>query len=269
MRKNLLLTVPLLACLASACSDKNDKVIAKVGPEKITESYLKQKLEEISPNAQSYLATKPGRKQFLDILVNEKLMLLAAKKSETARSEEYKKRIAAMEADLKEKLQYYKDFLLAKMWVENLREGPIKVAPAEIDEYFAKYPYEITVEHIILPTYEEAEAVMKKVKGGADFAKTARERSIDKDNVRLPPVIFGEFMPELEEMAFKMRPGEIQGVVKTPLGFHILKKVSQTRLDQTLSRERIQRVLEKKKFDAYLAKFQKKMKVEVLNEDYK
>ncbi|MBU2572618.1 MAG: peptidylprolyl isomerase [Elusimicrobia bacterium] len=269
MRKNLLLVLPFLACLAAACSKNNDKVIAKVGPEKITESYLKQKLEEIAPNAQSYLATKPGKKQFLDVLINEKLMLLAAKKSDAARSVDYKKRVTLMETELKEKLQYYKDYVLAKMWVETLREGPIKVTPAEIDDYYAKYPYEITMEHIILPTYEEAEAVIKKVKSGADFSKTAREKSMDKDNVRLPPVIYGEFMPELEEMAFKMRPGEVQGIVKTTLGYHILKKAAQTKLDPSSSKERIRRVLEKKKFDAYLAKFQAKVKVEVLNEDYK
>lgn len=261
--------MPFLVCLAAACSKNHDKVIAKVGSEKITEPYLKQKLQEIAPDAQSYLATKPGRKQFLDLLINEKLMLLAARKSDAARSPAYKTRVAAMETELKGKLQYYKDYALAKLWVETLREGPIKVVPAEIDDYYAKYPYEITVEHIILPTYEEAEAVMKKIKSGADFSKTAREKSMDKDNVRLPPVIYGEFMPELEEMAFKMRPGEVQGIVKTTLGSHILKKVSQTKLELSSSKERIQRILEKKKFDAYLAKFQAKVKVEVLNEDYK
>lgn len=259
----------MLACLAAACSKNNDKVIAKVGSEKITESYLRQKLGEISPNALSYLATKPGRKQFLDILVNEKLMILAARKSDTPGSKDYKARINTMEEDLKAKLQYYKDYMLVKMWVETLREGPLKVSPEELDEYYAKYPYEITMEHIIMPTYEEAEAVMKKVKNGADFNKTARENSMDKDNVRLPPVIYGEFMPELEEMAFKMRTGEIQGIVKTSLGYHILKKAAQTKLDPVQSRERFRRILEKKKFDVYLAKFQAKTKVEVLDENYK
>ena len=255
--------------MAAACSKENDKVIAKVGSEKITESYLRQKLEEIAPNAQNYLTTKPGRVQFLDILINEKLMILAARKSDTARSEEYKKRIGIMEAELKSKLDYYKDYILAKMWVEELRQGAIKVTDAEVADYYAKNPYEITVEHIVMPTYEQAEAVMKKVKAGADFAKTAKEKSMDKDNVRLPPVMYGEFMPELEEMAFKMRPGEIQGVVKTGLGYHILKKISQTKPDFAQVKERVRRIAEKKKFDAYLAKFQAKTKVEVLDENYK
>ena len=255
--------------MAAACSKNNDKVIAKVGSEKITESYLRQKLEEIAPNAQSYLATKPGRKQFLDILINEKLMILAARKSETARSEDYKKRVSVMENELKSKLEYYKDYMLAKMWVEELRQDKIKIMDTELEDYYAKTPYEITVEHIVMPTYEEAEAVMKKIKAGADFAKTAKEKSMDKDNVRLPPVMYGEFMPELEEMAFKMRPGEIQGVVKTGLGYHILKKISHTKPDFAQAKERIRRIVEKKKFDAYLDKFRAKAKVEVFDENYK
>jgi parvulin-like peptidyl-prolyl isomerase len=269
MRTKFLAALLFAAFMAAACSKENDKVIAKVGSEKITESYLRQKLEEIAPNAQSYLATKPGRKQFLDIIVNEKMMILAARKSDTARSEDYKKRVSIMESELKSKLSYYKDYMLAKMWVEELRQGPVKVTDAEVEEYYAKTPYEITVEHIVMSTYEEAEAVIAKVKAGADFAKTAKEKSLDKDNIRLSPVMLGEFMPELEEMAFKMRPGEIQGVVKTALGYHILKKISQTKPDFAQVKERIRRIVEKKKFDAYLAKFQTKIKVEVLDENYK
>ena len=269
MRIKPLVLVLSAAFMAAACSKDNDKVLAKVGSEKITESYLRQKLEEIAPNAQTYLATRPGRKQFIEILINEKLMLSAARKSETARSEDYKNRVSGMEKELKSKLDYYKDYMLAKMWVEELRRDKIKVTDAELEEYYARTPYEITVEHIIMPTYEEAEAVLKKIKAGADFARTAKQSSIDKDNVRLPPVMYGEFMPELEEMAFKMRPGEIQGVVKTGLGYHILKKISQTKPPLAQAKERIFRILEKKKFDAYLAKFQAKTKVEVLDENYK
>ncbi len=258
-----------MALMATSCSKSDDKVIAKVGPEKITESYIRQKLEEIAPNAQNYLATKPGRKQFLDILINEKLMILAARKSETARSEDYKKRVAAMELDLKTKLAYYKDYMLAKMWVEDLRQNKIQVTEAEIAGYYEKNPYEVVVEHIVTPTYEEAEAVIKKVKAGADFARMAKDTSLDRDNVRLPPVMYGEFLPELEEMAFKMRTGEIQGVVKTKLGYHILKKISQTKPPFERVKERVRRIMEKKKFDSYLAQFQDKTKVEVLDESYK
>jgi len=70
MKTKSLVLLLSAAFMAAACSKNNDKVIAKVGSEKITESYLQQKLADIAPNAQNYLTTKPGRKQFLDILIN-------------------------------------------------------------------------------------------------------------------------------------------------------------------------------------------------------
>ncbi len=267
MKKTAILLCAALA--AAACSGKGDKVVAKVGPEKITESYLQQKFLEVSPAAQEYLATKPGRRQFLDVLIHERLMLLAARKSPVASSEEYKARVRQKEAEMKDLLRDYKDFTLTRMWVEEMRGNELKVSDAEVEDYFRQHPYKVTLEHILLPSYEEAEKVMRKLKAGADFEKTAKEYSLDKETVRLPPVMYGEFLPELEDMAFKMRVGDVQGPVKTPLGFHIIKKLSQDKADRASSLERVRKILEKKKFDAYLAKFQEKTKVEVLDENYK
>jgi len=266
--KNLL---PLLlsALFLSSCSKQDDRVVARVGSEKLTESYVGEKLTEISPNARQYLTTKPGRKQFLDILIHEKLLELAAKKSAVAKSEDYKARIKQMETEMKAKLAEYKDFTLTKMWVEDLRSKELKVTEEELDQYYQQYPYKIVVDHIILESSEEAESTIKRIKSGADFTKMAKEHSLDNENIRLPPVMYGEFIPELEDMAFKMRPGEVQGVVKTSLGYHILKKISQEKANPLEAKERIRRILEKKKFDAYLNEFQAKIKVEVLDENYK
>jgi parvulin-like peptidyl-prolyl isomerase len=257
------------AALFAACSRQDGKVIARVGGEKITDTYLQEKFSEISPAAQAYLATKPGRRQFLDVLIHERLMLLAARKSAVASGDDYKSRVRQKEAEMKATLEDYKNYMLTKMWVDDMREHELKVTDAEVEDYYQKYPYKVTLEHILLPSYEEADKVIKKIKAGADFERTAKEYSLDKDTVRLPPVMYGEFMPELEEMAFKMRVGEVQGIVKTALGFHIIKKVAQDKADRAASLDRVRKILEKKKFDAYLAKFQEKMKVEVLDENYK
>ncbi len=267
MRK--LLTILLAASALAACSKNEDKLIARVGPDKITESYLREKFAEISPAAQEYLASKPGRKQFLDVLIHERLMLLAARKSGVASGEAYKTRVREKEKEMKEALASYKDFLLTRMWIEDMQAGPLKVTDEEVSRYYDEHPYKVRLEHILLPSYEEADKVFRKLKAGADFEKTAKAYSLDKENVRLPPVMYGEFMPELEDMAFKMRTGETQGIVKTPMGFHILKKLGQEKADKASSAERIRKILEKKKFDDYLAKFQKKNKVEVIDEDYK
>ena len=264
-----LLTFLAAALVFSACSKQDGKVIAKVGSEKITDTYLQEKFAEISPAAQEYLASRPGRKQFLDVLIHERLMLMAARKSRVASGDEYKASVREKEAEMKETLEAYKDFMLTRMWIEDMRESELKVSEPEALEYYQKYPYTVRLAHILMPSYEEAEKVVKKLKAGADFDKTAKEYSMDKETVRLPPVMYGEFMPELEDMAFKMRTGETQGIVKTSMGFHIIKKLGQDKVEQAQALERVRKILEKKKFDAFLAKFQEKNKVEVLDETYK
>ncbi|OGR57701.1 MAG: hypothetical protein A2X34_00210 [Elusimicrobia bacterium GWC2_51_8] len=266
--KNFLLFL-FSALFLAACSKQGDRIVARVGSEKFTEKYVNEKLTEISPDAQQYLATKPGRKQFMDILIHEKLLELAAKKSAVAKSAQYKESVKRMETEMKAKLTEYKNFTLTKMWVEDLRAKELKITDEETEQYYQKHPYKIVVDHIILDSSEEAEKTIRKIKSGADFNKMAKEYSMDKENVRLPPVMYGEFIPELEDMAFKMRPGEVQGVVKTSLGYHILKKVSQNKADPREAKERIRRILEKRKFDVYLNEFQSKIKVEVLDENYK
>jgi parvulin-like peptidyl-prolyl isomerase len=266
---NKLLTLLAAVLFLAACSKQDGKVIAKIGSEKITDSYLQAKFAEISPAAQEYLASKPGRKQFLDVLIHERLMLMAARKSRVASGDDYKARIREKEEEIKRTMEDYKDFMLTRMWIEDMRGNELKVSDEEVAEYYQKYPYKVSLAHILMPSYEEAEKVVRKLKAGADFDRTAKEYSLDKETVRLPPVMFGEFMPELEDMAFKMKQGETQGIVKTPMGFHILKKLGQAKVEQPEAGERVRKILEKKKFDAYLAKFQEKNKVEVLDADYK
>jgi len=266
--KKLFILLAAVAALAS-CSGKDGKVVARVGSEKITETYLQEKFAEISPAAQEYLSTKPGRRQFLDVLIHERLMLMAARKSPVASGEDYKAKMRQKEAEMKETLQAYKDFMLTRMWIEDMRNGELKVTDQEVKEYYKQYPYKVALAHILLSSYEEAEKVIRKLKAGADFDRTAKEYSMDKETVRLPPVMYGEFLPELEDMAFKMRIGETQGIVKTQLGFHIIKKLSQEKAGEAEALERVRKILEKKKFDAYLTELQKKNKVEVLDENYK
>lgn len=266
--KRLLTLLGAVLALA-ACSGQDGKVVARVGSEKITETYIQEKFAEISPAAQTYLATKPGRKQFLDVLIHERMMLMAARKSRVASSEDYKGRVRQKEAEMKQTLQDYKDFMLTRMWVEDMRSNELKVTDEEVRAYYEKYPYKVTLAHILLSDSEEGEKVVRKLKAGADFEQTARQYSLDKDAVRLPAVMYGEFMPELEDMAFKMKVGETQGLVKTALGYHIIKKLAQEKTAPAEAMERVRKILEKKKFDTYLAKFQEKTKVEVTDENYK
>ena len=79
----------------------------------------------------------------------------------------------------------------------------------------------------------KAEALAARAKApGADFAKLANENTDDPSGKttggKLPPFSHGQMVPEFEEAAFSMAPGEIRGPIKTQFGYHIIKVESKT-----------------------------------------
>lgn len=126
----------------------------------------------------------------------------------------------------------------------------VPVTDAEIRaQYEAKkatfaVPELVTVHHILIAADANAgpdadakarakiEALIKRLGAGEDFAKLARENTDDptgKENGgQLPPFGRGQMVPEFEQAAFDMKPGEIRGPVKTSYGYHVLKLIAKT-----------------------------------------
>ncbi len=73
----------------------------------------------------------------------------------------------------------------------------------------------------------EAEAIVKSLKSGADFAKLAQEKSQDPGSAKQGGVIDyfarGAMVPEFEAYAFSGKVGEISEPVQTDFGFHVIK----------------------------------------------
>jgi len=74
---------------------------------------------------------------------------------------------------------------------------------------------------------QKAEALQAQVKQGADFAKLARENSQDPGSGPkggdLGWFKRGAMVKEFDEVAFKLKPGEVSDVFKSPFGYHFLK----------------------------------------------
>ena len=75
----------------------------------------------------------------------------------------------------------------------------------------------------------KAEQVLKQAKGGADFAKLAREQSQDPGSAPqggdLGFFPKGQMTPTFEEAAFALKNGAVSGLVESPFGLHIIKVV--------------------------------------------
>jgi parvulin-like peptidyl-prolyl isomerase len=85
----------------------------------------------------------------------------------------------------------------------------------------------VQVQHIMVRTQAEAEAILREVKEGKDFAELAKAKSQDMGSAEkggdLGPLRRGMTVPEFEEEAFRLTEGEISPVVKTKYGYHIIK----------------------------------------------
>jgi peptidyl-prolyl cis-trans isomerase D len=151
-------------------------------------------------------------------------------------------------------------------------EISVSISDAEIKNYYTRHKEdefteeeEVKARHILLKVEENASEedknkvkakaldVLKKVKEpGADFAALAEEYSDDPGSAKkggdLGFFKRGRMVPEFEEAAFKLNPGEISDLVESTYGYHIIKvEEKKERRVKTLdeARNEIQRKLAK------------------------
>jgi len=144
------------------------------------------------------------------------------------------------------------------------------ISPQDVENYYNsnvqqfQTPEQVRASHILLKTdgkneadvRKQAEDILKQAKApGADFAALAKKYSEDdgsKENGGdLDYFPKGRMVPEFEQAAFSMQPGQISDLVKSQFGFHIIKVVDhkpattrsldevRAQIQETLSNQRV------------------------------
>lgn len=112
--------------------------------------------------------------------------------------------------------------LLAAQMIQTISEG----VASDVEQVHAR--------HILVSTEAEADDVLTLLEGGAEFDQLARIYSLD-GSTRPGGGDLGWFargtltVPELEEAAFALQPGEVSGVVQTELGYHVVEVLNRER----------------------------------------
>jgi len=117
----------------------------------------------------------------------------------------------------------------------------ITVTPQDIQRYYEdnaqqfSSPEQVRASHILLKTEGKNEADVKKqaddlaarAKAGADFAALAKQHSEDESNNTTGGDLDffgrGQMVPEFDQVAFALKPGEVSDAFKTSFGYHVVK----------------------------------------------
>ena len=138
-------------------------------------------------------------------------------------------------------------------------------------------PEEVRAAHILVKTEDEAKTLIEQLKGGADFATVAKEKSEDKgsgaNGGELGWFAKDVMVKEFADAAFAMKVDEISPApVKSQFGYHIIKlQERRTQPAPTLDsqKEQIRAELSEETVQALVKTLRTEAKVEVLGPDGK
>jgi len=194
------------------------QVLATVNGAKITQGDLETATEDLGQNLPPQLKGKAKEAYLLDYLIDGQLVVGKAQSDKLDQTPEYKEKLAYLQNKALMEL-VLEDVAKKATTDENLHKTYDEAAKAQKSET------EIHARHILVPTEDEAKAALKRVKGGEDFAKVAKEVSKDpgSEGGDLGWFTKDRMVPEFADAAFKLQDGQISDPVKSQFGWHIIK----------------------------------------------
>src|SRR5205085_4646455 len=130
-------------------------------------------------------ASEEGRKQYLQLLIREKILLQEARRSGLPNDESYRKAVREFKKNAEARLKEYKETLLIESYLRKLRAKDLAASDADVKKFYeahaAEYaqPVEVQAQHILVNSEAEAAAALQRVKNGESFEKVAQQVSKD------------------------------------------------------------------------------------------
>jgi peptidyl-prolyl cis-trans isomerase C len=208
----------LAAPITALRAQESDPVVARANGVDIHESEVAYAEEEVGGN----LPTMPPaqKREYLITYLADVIVL-----SQVAEQQKLGDR-----PDVKRRLAFDRGRLLMEAMLQDAGRSSVsdeaerKVYDEAVKQ--AAGEQEVHARHILVPTEDEAKAILAQLKGGADFATLAKEKSKDPGAAEggdLGYFTKDQMVPEFAEVAFKLDKGQISDPVKTQFGWHIIK----------------------------------------------
>ena len=218
-----------------------NKVLAIVNGNEITEKEVQRALLGFPQETQQYYKTEEGKKQFLDQMINFELIYNYALDSDMKNDSEYIEQVQLIEKDL-----------LIQMGVKNIMVS-VDITEEEIQKYYEdnsqmfKSEETVSAKHILVDTLEQMQEVKAEITNGISFEEAAQKYSkcpSASQGGSLGSFTRGRMVPEFEEAAFGLQVGEVSEPVKTQFGYHLIQ-VDEKNLEGIKSLEESRQIIVK------------------------
>ncbi len=255
----VLLGILVLVFFSACATRKEGKIVARVGDRAVTAEDLEREWKAASRIIIQGIPELQRKKELVDKLVGDQVVILEAYKEGLDNAVESDTIFAQQKGRILLNVLYQKEIA-----------DKAKVTESELRKEYEMMQQEVHASHILVETEKEADEIYKQLKGEADFAELAREKSIDpsaKDNAGdLGFFQWGRMVPEFQEVAFKMKEGQISRPVKTKYGWHVIKLIERRDVEQPpfeeakgLIENQLGRAKKEKRVEEYYEKLKKEV----------
>ena len=185
----------------------------------------------ITPSEELALKEMDSRFKSMNKIEKENFNQFLKKKNKTF--EEYKEKICSKKSN---QIQAAINF-----WIKNFVNTQVNLTDKDVRKYYESCAELVTTSHIqikpdsqspedLLKAKKKAEAIKKKISAGEPFEKFIDESSCNNSNIE--EFGRGEMVKSYEDAAFNLKKDEVSDVVKTPLGYYIIKLKSKKTVKQ-------------------------------------
>jgi parvulin-like peptidyl-prolyl isomerase len=287
----------------SAYAADAGNVVAKVNGTSLTQKDLDRELDRLIPRITFHRSVPEEKRKMyydkaLEELINQELEYQDAvskgmkidKEKVDAEMEKIKNRFKSQE-DFKTALersgiteenlrkQVEKSLLIQAVYKKTVID-PSQVSEKELKEYYDKnktkfkQPESVKLSLISAKEEKKAKDILAKIKAGGDFGDLAYKMSEDDYRVKSGDIGYvhkGRMLPELEDVAFKLKVGQVSDLIKAGDYWYIIRvedKKPEHQMSFDESKDKLKKDLEADRLrenkDKWITELRAKAKIEVL-----
>lgn len=265
MRRPLLALLVATSLSAAAPVLADDYVMMKVNRQDIAKSDVDSMWEGLFPPGQApdIAAMEPQmRERVLRGIMTERLLLDEALKKGVDKAPSLQKELEEVRRKLI--VRHFLEAKASEISEEDLKKAYDDMVRAMRDDR------EVRARHILVASEAEAKDIRKKLDDGKAFDALAREYSKDPGSAKqggdLGYFTRDRMVKPFAEAAFKLKPGEISGPVKSDFGWHVIKVEDNRKVTiptYNAAKESLRHSLQEKKLAAYVENLVRQAEVTV------